>query len=38
MREIPDYDMSSFRLETVFGKGIKGWVKDPQGITAGDSD
>lgn len=35
MREIPDYDMSSFSLEAVFGKGIKGWVKDPQGITAG---
>ncbi len=35
MREIPDYDMESFSLEAVFGKEIKGWTKDPQGITAG---
>lgn len=35
MREISDYDMKSFSLEAVFGKGIKGWTKDPQGITAG---
>ena len=35
MREIPDYDMKSFSLEAVFGKDIKGWTKDPQGITAG---
>lgn len=35
MTEIPDYDMKSFSLEAVFGKDIKGWTKDPQGITAG---
>lgn len=35
MKEIPDYDMKSFSLEAVFGKEIKGWTKDPQGITAG---
>jgi len=35
MAEIPDYEMKSFSLEAVFGKDIKGWSKDPQGITAG---
>lgn len=35
MKEIPDYEMQSFSLEAVFGKEIKGWTKDPQGITAG---
>jgi CubicO group peptidase (beta-lactamase class C family) len=35
MREIPDYPMKSFSLEDVFGKGVKGWIKDPQGNTAG---
>lgn len=35
MKEIPDYEMKSFSLEDVFGKNINGWVKDPQGITAG---
>ena len=35
MQEIPDYEMQSFSLEAVFGKEIKGWTKDPQGITAG---
>lgn len=35
MREIPDYDMKCFSLDAVFGKDIKGWTKDPQGVTAG---
>lgn len=35
MKEILDYEMKSFSLEAVFGKEIKGWSKDPQGITAG---
>ena len=35
MKEIPDVEMKSFSLEAVFGKEIKGWAKDPQGITAG---
>ncbi|GAB6106669.1 serine hydrolase domain-containing protein [Fusibacter bizertensis] len=35
MKEIPDDAMKSFSLEAVFGKEIKGWSKDPQGITAG---
>jgi len=35
MKEIPDYEMKSFSLDEVFGKDIKGWTKDPQGITAG---
>lgn len=35
MKEIPDPDMGSFLPEDVFGKNAAGWIKDPQGITAG---
>lgn len=35
MKEIPDYSILSYGLEEVFGKKVRGWVKDPQGITAG---
>ena len=35
MRGIPDYEMKSFKLEDVFGKNVKGWIKDPQGNNAG---
>lgn len=35
MREIPDPQMKSFRLEDVFGENITGWVADPQGNTTG---
>ncbi|MCY9514805.1 serine hydrolase domain-containing protein [Paenibacillus apiarius] len=29
MKEIPDYEMKSFGFEDLFGKNVKGWVKDP---------
>jgi CubicO group peptidase (beta-lactamase class C family) len=32
---IPDYKMSSFSIDDVFGKNIKGWFNDPQGYTSG---
>lgn len=35
MREIPDPQMKSFRLEDVFGENVTGWVADPQGNTTG---
>lgn len=35
MRKIPDYNMESFGLDDVFGKNLKGWIKDPQGNTVG---
>lgn len=35
MREIPDHEMKSFQLDDVFGKNVRGWIKDPQGITIG---
>lgn len=35
MREIPDHPMKSFSMDNVFGKNVKGWVKDPQGYSTG---
>ncbi|MFT8316003.1 MAG: serine hydrolase [Clostridium sp.] len=35
MKEIPDYEMKSFGFEDLFGKNVKGWVKDPNGISTG---
>lgn len=35
MTEIPDYEMNSFGFEDLFGTKVKGWVKDPSGITTG---
>lgn len=35
MKEIPDYPMKTFTMENVFGKNVKGWVKDPQGHSTG---
>jgi CubicO group peptidase (beta-lactamase class C family) len=35
MRKIPDLEMKSFALEDVFGKNVRGWIKDPQGYTVG---
>lgn len=35
IQEIPDPAMKSFGLEDVFGKNVKGWIKDPNGNTAG---
>jgi CubicO group peptidase (beta-lactamase class C family) len=34
MNEIPDYNLG-FQFEDVFGKNVKGWLKDPKGITMG---
>lgn len=35
MREIPDHEMKSFRLDDVFGENVTGWIKDPNGNTTG---
>jgi CubicO group peptidase (beta-lactamase class C family) len=35
MLEIPDHEMKSWGLDDVFGKNLKGWIKDPQGYTVG---
>lgn len=35
MKEIPDYEMKSFGFDDLFGKNVKGWVHDPNGITTG---
>ena len=35
MREIPDYVMTSFGFEDLFGKNVKGWVNDPEGNSTG---
>jgi CubicO group peptidase (beta-lactamase class C family) len=35
IKEIPDREMKSFLLEDVFGKGLSGWIKDPNGNTTG---
>ncbi len=35
MRGIPDREMKSFGLDDVFGSNITGWIKDPDGYTAG---
>lgn len=35
MKEIPDYEMKSFGFEDLFGKNVKGWVHDPNGISTG---
>lgn len=35
MREIPSASMDSFSPEDVFGKGVSGWIHDPQGISTG---
>ena len=35
MKEIPDYEMRSFGFEDLFGKNVKGWVKDQQGHSTG---
>lgn len=35
IKEIPDHSMKSFQMNDVFGKDVRGWIKDPQGITAG---
>ncbi|PGU07423.1 MULTISPECIES: serine hydrolase [Bacillus cereus group] len=35
MREIPNYNMKSFGFDDLFGKDVKGWVHDPNGISTG---
>ena len=35
MKVIPDYQMKSFGFDDLFGKDVKGWVKDPHGISTG---
>ncbi|WP_242220373.1 serine hydrolase [Bacillus cereus group sp. BfR-BA-01380] len=35
MKEIPDYEMKSFGFEDLFGKNVKGWVKDPNNNSTG---
>jgi CubicO group peptidase (beta-lactamase class C family) len=35
MKEIPDYAMKAFGFEDLFGKKVKGWVKDPDGNSTG---
>lgn len=35
MKEIPDYEMNSFGFDDLFGKNVKGWVKDPSGNATG---
>ena len=35
INEIPDHEMKSFTIDDVFGKNMKGWIKDPSGITTG---
>ncbi|MFJ8218301.1 serine hydrolase domain-containing protein [Bacillus cereus] len=35
MREIPNYNMKEFGFDDLFGKDVKGWVHDPNGISTG---
>lgn len=35
MKEIPDYEMEAFEFEDLFGKKVKGWIKDPNGNSTG---
>lgn len=35
MKEIPEYEMKSFGFEDLFGRNVKGWVKDPSGNSTG---
>ena len=35
MKVIPDHEMKSFGFEDLFGKNVKGWVKDPNGNSTG---
>ncbi|EDX69874.1 MULTISPECIES: serine hydrolase [Bacillus] len=35
MREIPNYNMKAFGIDDLFGKDVKGWVHDPNGISTG---
>jgi CubicO group peptidase (beta-lactamase class C family) len=35
MKEIPDHEMKAFGFEDLFGKNVKGWVKDPHSNSTG---
>lgn len=35
MKGIPDYEMKAFGYEDLFGKDVRGWVKDPSGNSTG---
>lgn len=35
MSQIPDYEMQSFGFDDLFGKNVRGWVKDPSGNSTG---
>jgi len=35
MKEIPDHEMKSFGFEDLFGRNVKGWVKDPNNNSTG---
>ncbi|PHD28166.1 serine hydrolase domain-containing protein [Bacillus wiedmannii] len=35
MREISNYNMKAFGFDDLFGKDVKGWVHDPNGISTG---
>ncbi|HDX9538019.1 TPA: serine hydrolase [Bacillus thuringiensis] len=35
MRGIPNYNMKAFGFDDLFGKDVKGWVHDPNGISTG---
>ncbi|MEW5869311.1 MAG: serine hydrolase [Chloroflexota bacterium] len=35
VRQIPDHEIKSFLVDDVFGANATGWVKDPQGNSAG---
>lgn len=35
MREIQNYNMKAFGFDDLFGKDVKGWVHDPNGISTG---
>ncbi|MEN6348673.1 MAG: serine hydrolase [Syntrophomonas sp.] len=35
MKEIPDYKMKAFGFEDLFGRNVKGWVKDPNNNPTG---
>ncbi|OXS76152.1 6-aminohexanoate hydrolase [Lysinibacillus sp. KCTC 33748] len=35
MKEIPNYEMNAYGFDDLFGKNVKGWVHDPNGLSAG---
>ncbi|WP_429841848.1 serine hydrolase domain-containing protein [Brevibacillus sp. FIR094] len=35
MEEIPDYEMKAFAFDDLFGKAVRGWVKDPNNNSTG---